>query len=173
MAGSVVSNAIVEIRRATESDFDAMWDIFQSVVATGDTLPFSGSVDREVFRAHWFGAHAAYVAVVGSSVSGMYKAGANYPDLGSHVASATYLVSPAAQGQGIGRTMVDHSLAQARQDGFMAMQFNYVVSTNAAAVNLYRKLGFDIVGTLPKAFRHQQLGLVDAHVMYRPLSQDA
>ena len=44
------------------------------------------------------------------------------------------------------------------------MQFNYVVSTNAVAIGLYEKLGFAIVGTLPKAFRHQTLGFVDAHV---------
>jgi ribosomal protein S18 acetylase RimI-like enzyme len=103
----------------------------------------------------------------------MYKVGANYPDLGSHVASATYLVSPQAQGKGIGRSLVNHSLSQAQSDGFSAMQFNYVVSTNIAAVALYGKLGFAIVGTLPKAFRHKRLGLVDAYVMHRFLQQSA
>lgn len=67
----------------------------------------------------------------------------------------------------MGRALVEHSLAQAQSDGFMAMQFNYVVSTNAPAVELYKKLGFAIVGSLPKAFRHQQLGLVDVYVMFR------
>lgn len=144
-----------------------MWAIFQSVIATGDTLPFAGDFDRETFQSHWFGAQTAYVAVAGSSVLGMYKLGANYPGLGSHIASATYVVSPAAQGKGMGRALVAHSLEQAQSDGFIAMQFNYVVSTNAPAVELYKKLGFDIVGTLPKAFRHQRLGLVDAYVMFR------
>ena len=78
-------------------------------------------------------------------------------------------MSPTAQGQGLGRILVDHSLAQAEREGFLAMQFNYVVSTNAPAVKLYEKLGFDIVGTIPRAFRHRQLGLVDAYVMYRRL----
>jgi len=49
------------------------------------------------------------------------------------------------------------------------MRFNYVVSTNAPAVELYRKLGFAIVGALPEAFRHRELGLVDAYVMFRSL----
>lgn len=97
----------------------------------------------------------------------MYKSGANYPGFGAHVASATYVVRPAAQGRGIGRALVQHSLAQAQSDGFLAMQFNYVVSSNAPAVELYKKLGFTIAGTLPKAFRHKQLGLVDAYVMHR------
>jgi ribosomal protein S18 acetylase RimI-like enzyme len=157
----------MHIRPATDADLEAMWDIFQSVIATGDTLPFSSDFDRETFRSHWFGTQTAYVAAIGSRVLGMYKLGANYPGLGSHVASATYLVSPAAQGKGIGRTLVEHSLDQARNEGFMAMQFNYVVSTNAAAVELYKRLGFAIAGTLPSAFRHQTLGLVDAYVMFR------
>jgi ribosomal protein S18 acetylase RimI-like enzyme len=163
----------MQIRTALESDLDAMWNIFQSVIATGDTLPFSDSIDRDAFRSHWFGAHSSYVATAGSDVLGMYKVGANYPDLGSHVASATYLVSPEAQGKGIGRSLVNHSLSQAQSGGFAAMQFNYVVSTNTAAVALYEKLGFAIVGTLPKAFRHKRLGLVDAYVMHRFLQQNA
>ncbi|WP_383698261.1 GNAT family N-acetyltransferase, partial [Streptomyces sp. NPDC057494] len=69
--------------------------------------------------------------------------------------------------QGVGRALVEHSLERARAEGFLAMQFNYVVSTNGPAVALYRKLGFDVVGTLPKAFRHGQLGLVDVFVMHR------
>lgn len=157
----------MHIRLAAAADFDAMWALFQSVIARGDALPFAEGFGVEAFRNHWFTTQPSRVAVTEAGVVGMYKMGANYPDLGDHVASATYVVDPAAQGQGIGRAMVEHSLAQARSDGFLAMQFNYVVSTNAAAVALYRKLGFAIVGTLPQAFRHRELGLVDAYVMHR------
>ena len=157
----------MQIRQASPGDLDAMWGIFQSVIAAGDTLPFSEDFDRETFQSHWFGTQNSYVAVDESGMLGMYKLGANHSGRGSHVASATYLVGPAAQGRGIGRALVLHSIAQARSEGFMAMQFNYVVSTNAPAVELYRKLGFAIAGTLPKAFRHQELGLVDAYVMFR------
>jgi ribosomal protein S18 acetylase RimI-like enzyme len=99
----------------------------------------------------------------------MYRSAANHAGRGAHVASATYLVAPEAQGRGIGRTLVVHSLARAHQAGFAAMQFNYVVSSNTGAVALYRKLGFRVVGTLPRAFRHARLGDVDAWVMYREL----
>lgn len=157
----------MEIRQATTADLDAMWGIFHSAIAAGDALPFSDDFDRETFQSHWFGAQTSYVAIAESDVLGMYKFGANYPGLGAHVASATYVVHPAAQGKGIGRTLVQHSLAQARSGGFLAMQFNFVVSSNAPAVGLYKKLGFTIAGTLPKAFRHRQLGFVDAYVMYR------
>lgn len=157
----------MHIRLATIADFDAMWTLFQSVVARADALPFSTGFGVEDFRSHWFTTQPAHVAVTETGVVGMYRMGANYPDLGAHVASATYLVDPAAQGRGIGRALVDHSLAQARSAGFIAMQFNYVVSTNTPAVALYRKLGFAIVGTLPEAFRHCDLGLVDVYVMHR------
>ena len=118
----------------------------------------------ETFRAHWFLSQTPYVAVLQGRVVGMYKMGPNFPDLGAHVASATYVVDAPAQGQGVGRALVEHSPERARAEGFPAMQFNYVVSTNGPAVALYRKLGFAVVGTLPQAFRHRELGLVDVFV---------
>ena len=157
------------IREARIEDLDAMWDIFRQVIASGDAFPFGDGFDKQTFRAHWFGGHAAYVATQGQSIVGMYKMGANYPDHGSHVASATYAVAPQAQGQGVGKALVADSLERARREGFLAMQFNFVVTTNAPAMALYRKFGFEQAGTLPKAFRHRQLGLVDACVLFREL----
>jgi ribosomal protein S18 acetylase RimI-like enzyme len=158
-----------QIRRASPDDLDAMWEIFQAVLANGDAFPFGDSFDKLTFQAHWFGSHTAYVALRGERIVGMYKMGANYPDHGSHVASATYAVAPEAQGQGIGKALLEDSLQRARSEGYMAMQFNYVVTTNAAAMALYRRLGFEQVGTLPQAFRHRQFGLVDACVLFRSL----
>ncbi|MGG2100799.1 N-acetyltransferase family protein [Stenotrophomonas sp. NRRL B-14846] len=157
----------MDIRAATAGDFDAMWAIFKAAIAMEDSLPFAGTFEAGTFRSHWFGVQAAFVAVLEGRVVGMYKMGANYPDLGAHVASATYVVDPLTQGRGIGRALMEDSLVRARSKGFLAMQFNYVVSTNAPAVELYRKLGFAVVGTLPAAFRHQKLGLVDVYVMHR------
>jgi len=79
------------------------------------------------------------------------------------------MVAPSARGQGIGRAMADHCLGEARRLGFRAMQFNFVVSTNTPAIHLWQQLGFDIVGTLPEAFRHPEKGFVDVYVMYRSL----
>lgn len=163
---------IVRIRPVIAGDGDAMWRLFKSAIARGDALPFDENFDRTTFQAHWFTTQVAYVATQGAALLGMYKLGPNYPGRGSHVASATYLVDPAEQGKGIGRTLVLHSLEQARSEGYLAMQFNYVVGSNAPAVELYKKLGFAIVGTLPKAFRHLELGLVDAYVMFRSLQEE-
>lgn len=158
-----------KIRPATADDEEAMWRLFQAVLVPGDAFPFDLSFERDAFRAHWFGAHAAQVADADAGIVGMYKAGANYPGRGAHVASATYAVDPRYQRRGLGRALAEHSLAWARTQGFLAMQFNFVVSTNQTAIALYTRLGFTIVGTLPQAFAHAQQGLVDAYVMFRRL----
>lgn len=161
----------IEIRPAADADFDAMWNIFRAHVAAGETWPFTPDIEREAGYQYWLGSGAStFVAVLGAvRVLGMYKLGPNQAGRGAHVANASYMVSPAAQGVGVGRLMGEHSLAEARRQGYLAMQFNYVVSTNTAAVKLWKKLGFSIVGTLPKAFRHTRLGYVDAYVMYQLL----
>lgn len=65
--------------------------------------------------------------------------------------------------------MCRHSLARARERGFTAMQFNFVVSSNTRAVRLWQDFEFEVVGRLPKAFVHPCLGLVDALIMFRQL----
>lgn len=160
----------IDIRPIAEADFDAVWRIFQDILATGEQYPFDDA-SREACRAYWYGTGVkTWVAVLnGERLLGMYRLVPNQADRGSHVASASYMVGPAAQGVGVGKLLGRHSLEQARRDGFLAMQFNYVVSTNVAAVVLWKQLGFAIVGTLPKAYRHQKLGYVDVYVMYRLL----
>jgi L-amino acid N-acyltransferase YncA len=158
----------VTIRPAATSDFEAMWPIFRSVVATGATYVFAPDTPREVSFEYWFGPGVtSYLAEDAGRVVGMYKLVRNQRDLGSHVANASFMVDPGCEGRGVGRAMGVHCLRQARRAGFAAMQFNFVVSTNAGALELWRKLGFAIVGTLPKVFRHRELGYVDAYVMHR------
>ena len=121
--------------------------------------------------AYWFQAGSkTWVLEQEGSIAGTYILKPNQPALGAHVANAAFMVSPAARGAGVGRLMGEHCLAEARSAGFLAMQFNFVVSTNHAAVRLWQQLGFEIVGTLPGAFRHATLGYVDAYVMYQKLA---
>jgi L-amino acid N-acyltransferase YncA len=161
----------MEIRSASESDFEGMWKIFTAVIGKGDSYVFSPDTGREDAHAYWFGhGISSFVAVDNGRIIGMYKFLSNQRDLGAHVANASFMVDPAEHGKGIGEMMGRHCLSQAQKAGYLAMQFNFVVSTNTAAVSLWKKLGFSIVGTLPKAFRHQQSGYVDAYVMYRFLT---
>ena len=164
-------NSAFTIRPAQPQDDDAVWEIFRQVVAAGDTYVFDPKTSRDDALAWWrtHGAHC-YVAEIGGRIAGFYLLKANQPGLGSHVANAAFMVCPSAHGHGIGKRMGEHCLIEARRIGFEAMQFNFVVSTNEAAVRLWKKLGFEIAGVLPRAFRHANLGLVDAYVMFRTLA---
>jgi L-amino acid N-acyltransferase YncA len=156
------------IRPATADDWKQMWIIFQAVVSTGTTYTFAPATREEEARPYWQGPGvSSWVADDEGRVVGMYRLTANRRDLGSHVANASFMVDPRDHGRKIGEALGRHCLREARRAGFLAMQFNFVVSTNTGAVALWRKLGFDIIGTIPRAFRHRDLGLVDAHVMHR------
>ena len=110
-----------------------------------------------------------YVAEADGRITGTYILRPNQPGGGSRVANAAFMVSASARGQGIGRAMAEHCLGEARRLRFRAMQFNFVISTNTAAICLWQELGFEIVGTLPSAFCHPDKGYVDVYVMYRSL----
>jgi ribosomal protein S18 acetylase RimI-like enzyme len=69
----------------------------------------------------------------------------------------------------VGEALCRFALDWAREAGFAGMQFNAVVETNSAAVDLYRRLGFTVIGTVPRAFAHPTLGRVGLHIMYRDL----
>jgi ribosomal protein S18 acetylase RimI-like enzyme len=99
----------------------------------------------------------------------MAKFGPNHPNRGAHIANASFMVDPAAQGRGIGRQLGERVLGLAREAGFMGMQFNAVVETNHAAVKLWQSLGFRIMATIPGAFRSEQHGYVGLHIMFRSL----
>jgi len=159
---------MITIRKAEDADFDAIWRIFREVVRRGDTYTYDPETTKEQAYSIWMsGGHTTYVACVDDQVVGTYILKPNQPGLGSHVANAGYMVGIDGRGKGVGRAMCEHSLEEARRMGFRAMQFNMVVSTNESAVGLWKKLGFSIVGTLPQAYRHRELGLVDAYVMHR------
>ena len=164
-----------QIRPATEIDFNAMWSIFQTHVAAGETCTHGPTTCREDCYEYWFGAGTcSFVALQGEErVLGMYRLQPSQAGRGGHVANACYMVSANAQGIGIGHQLGEHSIGEARRQGYLAMQLNYVVSTNSAAIHLWKRLGFSIVGTLPKAYRHRHLGYVDAYVMYRLLEDPA
>ena len=150
------------------ADAAAIWTVFQAVVAPGDTYSFiADSTERDAV-AYFLGPDiTSFVAEDEGRVIGMYKLIPNHIGRGSHVANASFMVDPHAQGRGAGRALGEHCLEEARRQVYDAMQFNFVISTNTAGVALWKKLGFEIIGTLPKAFNHATLGKVDAYVMHR------
>ncbi len=166
-AGTVTA---VEIRAATREDWDQIWPFFRRIVLDGETYAYPEDLTSESARQLWFepGGHVV-VAVEGSTVLGTAKTGPNRPGRGRHVATASFMVDPAAGGKGVGRALGEHVLEWARAAGFRSMQFNAVVETNAAAVRLWRSLGFEVIGTVPEAFDHPRHGYVGLHVMFRRL----
>ena len=160
----------MKIRPATEADRDAIWKIFHQVVAAGDTYALDPDISREDALAYWFSAGThTYIAEADGRINGTYILRPNQCGGGSDVANAAFMVSASVRGEGIGRAMAEHCLSEARRLGFLAMQFNYVISTNTAAIRLWQELGFKIVGTLPGVFRHPEKGYADVYVMYRSL----
>jgi L-amino acid N-acyltransferase YncA len=160
------------IRAATAADRDAIWEIFRATVAPGDAFVYDPKTPREEAMAYWFAKGTrTYTAEQDGKIVGSYILRSNRPGLGDHVANAGFMVAPHARGLGVGRTMGEHALTEARQLGYRAMQFNFVISTNESAVHLWQQLGFKIVGTLPGAFRHARKGFVDAYVMFRSLEE--
>ena len=158
------------IRKATNDDYDAVWEIFHLVIKTGDTYVFWPDTPKNELSSLWFGdSMHTYVWEEEKEILGTYFMKANQPGLGNHIVNAGYMVHPKAQGKGIGQKLCEHSLNEAKQFGFTGMQFNVVVSTNTNAIKLWKKLGFRMVGTIPKGFRHQQLGKVDIHIMHREI----
>ncbi|SDL55275.1 Ribosomal protein S18 acetylase RimI [Catalinimonas alkaloidigena] len=159
---------MLTIRRAETADFAAIWPIFYRVVGEGTTYAFAPDTSREEAQCLWMGPGLhTYVALEDERVVGTYFFKANQPGLGAHVANAGYMVDPDGNRRGVGRAMGEHSLQEAKQQGFKALQFNFVVSTNERAVRLWQALGFQIVGTVPQAFQHRTLGLVDVYIMHR------
>lgn len=158
------------IRPALPADTEAVWQVLEPTIRSGETLPLATDLSREAALAYWFAPdHEVFVTEQVGTVVGTYILGANRQGGGAHVASSTYVVSPSATGRGIAQAMCDHALVRAKERGFLAFQFDFVVTSNERHVKLWQRVGFETVGRLPKAFRHPSLGFVDVLVMHRVL----
>lgn len=159
------------IRNFQKSDWHQVWPILESIFRKGETYAFSPDITEEEAHKVWVELpKETFVATdQDDTVIGTYYIKANQPGLGSHVCNCGYIVSDKARSMGIASLMCKHSQETAVRFGFQAMQFNLVVSTNTGAIRLWKKLGFSVIGTLPKAFKSKSAGFVDALVMYKLL----
>ncbi|WBU61742.1 GNAT family N-acetyltransferase [Paracoccus albus] len=169
---SEAASTPVSVREAGPQDYDSIWAILEAVYRAGETYCIARDIGREDALADWFGApFTAFVAERDGMILGTSHVGANRPGGGNHVANASFATATAARGQGVAKSLVSHAKDWARGQGFRAMQFNFVVSTNADAIHSWQRAGFDIVGRLPAAFCHPDAGYVDALVMYHDLTK--
>jgi len=158
----------MNIRVATEEDFDEIWPIFHEVVSAGDTYAYPQDTTKEQALNIWVSTpRKTFVVEESGNILGTYYIKTNQAGPGSHVCNCGYMVSSKARGKGLATAMCEHSQKIAKELGYKAMQFNFVASTNEGAVKLWEKLGFEMAGKLPKAFSHPVKGYVDALVMYK------
>jgi L-amino acid N-acyltransferase YncA len=158
------------IEPAQAGDFSEIWGILEPVIRAGETYTLPRDFSDAQALGYWFGAgHEVFVARDEGRVVGTFYLKANQMGGGAHVANCGYMVAESAAGRGVARAMCAFSLERARERGFTAMQFNFVVSTNERAVRLWERFEFKVVGRVPAAFAHPEAGLVDALVMHRVL----
>ncbi len=160
----------LSIRQAGAGDGDAVWRIMEPIIRAGETYALPRDMTKADALAHWFAPdRTVFVAEEQGRILGTFYLRANRPGPGAHIANAGFMVAGEAGGRGLGQTLCDHALAEAKTAGFRAMQFNFVVASNERAVRLWQRMGFAVVGRVPQAFDHPEFGLVDALVMFRDL----
>ena len=159
------------IRPATDDDWPRIWPFFEATVRAGETYAYPLDLTLETGRELWMAdpPGATVVLEVGGELLGSARMGPNRPGRGDHVGTASFMVAPEARGRGVGRALGEYVVQWHRDQGYRGIQFNAVVETNTAAVRLWRSLGFEVVGTVPGAFRSPTHGHVGLHVMYLAL----
>jgi GNAT superfamily N-acetyltransferase len=160
--------APVQIREFVAADWDQVWPIVRDVVRARDTFTYDPAMSQEEAHHTWTESPPGLtvVAVDGDRVLGTAKMGPNRAGPGSHVSTASFMVGAGARGRGVGAAMCRYAIDWARGHGYAGMQFNAVAESNHAAIRIYERLGFEIVGTVPGAFQHPTLGRVGLHIMY-------
>lgn len=170
--GGSIYDLRVITRDAVDRDWPLIYPFFSSIVAEGRTYAYPEGMSVAEAKEYWMTAPPGRTVVAESDdiILGSATMGPNRPGRGSHVATASFMVDPAHQRQGVGRALGIHVLAWARSSGYHSIQFNAVVETNVAAVHLWRDLGFQVLATVPEAFAHPEHGLVGLHLKFQRLT---
>ena len=159
---------VLELYRA--EDREALYEIFREVVDSGSKFPYEASTDQEFERRFFEPGSKIYICrSAEKKVIGGFYLKPNFPGRACHIANAAYMISRESRGMGLGMLLGEASLLLAKESGFSAMQYNMVLSQNLPAVNLYKKLGFSIIGTIPNAIRNPNGSYQSGYVMYRAL----
>lgn len=154
-----------------QADWPGIWKVLEPAFRAGDSYPIYSDVTEADAKTYWFAPDkTTFVARnEAGDIIGTYYIRPNQGGIGSHICNCGFVTAENARGQGVASKMCEHSQDYARQSGYRGMQYNLVVATNEAALHLWKKQGFGIVGRLPGAFEHKDFGFVDAFVMFKGL----
>ena len=160
----------IKITPATSADEERIWALLQPVFSAGDTYAVDPLIDREAAIAYWMEADkTAFILRIEGQAVGTYYIRPNHPGGGAHICNCGFITAPSARGKGVARRMLDHALIEAKQQGYRAMQFNFVLASNQRALALWQRNGFATIGRIPQAFLHPKQGYVDALILHRSL----
>jgi len=160
----------IKITPATSADEERIWALLQPVFSAGDTYAVDPLIDREAAIAYWMEADkTAFILRIEGQAVGTYYIRPNQPGGGAHICNCGFITAPSARGKGVARRMLDHALIEAKQQGYRAMQFNFVLASNQRALALWQRNGFATIGRIPQAFLHPKQGYVDALILHRSL----
>ena len=160
----------IKITPATSADEERIWALLQPVFSAGDTYAVDPLIDREAAIAYWMEADkTAFILRIEGQAVGTYYIRPNQPGGGAHICNCGFITAPSARGEGVARRMLDHALIEAKQQGYRAMQFNFVLASNQRALAIWQRNGFATIGRIPQAFLHPKQGYVDALILHRSL----
>ncbi|MGB0539000.1 MAG: GNAT family N-acetyltransferase [Paracoccaceae bacterium] len=160
----------IKITPATSADEERIWALLQPVFSAGDTYAIDPLIDREAAIAYWMEADkTAFILRIEGQAVGTYYIRPNQPGGGAHICNCGFITAPSARGKGVARRMLDHALIEAKQQGYRAMQFNFVLASNQRALAIWQRNGFATIGRIPQAFLHPKQGYVDALILHRSL----
>ncbi|MDA8578642.1 GNAT family N-acetyltransferase [Rhodobacteraceae bacterium] len=161
---------LMTVHPATPADCDQIWALLQPVFSAGDTYAVDPLIDRDAAITYWMDAEkTAFILRVDGQAVGTYYIRANQPGGGAHICNCGFITAPLARGKGVARRMLEHALIEAKQQGYRAMQFNFVLASNQRALAIWQRYGFATIGRIPQAFLHPKQGYVDALILHRSL----
>ncbi|VAW05702.1 hypothetical protein MNBD_ALPHA05-2041 [hydrothermal vent metagenome] len=163
----------LSVAEQTETDWPDVWSVLEPAFRAGESYPLSRDVSEADAKTYWTKPNG-YNAIArddAGDIVGVYYLRPDQGGPGDHICNAGYVIAEAARGRGYAVALCRHSQEQALAMGFRGMKFNLVVVSNQAAIAAWQKAGMAIIGTVPRAFRHPRLGLVDAHIMFRRLDR--
>lgn len=164
-------NVIMDIvfMKYRKEDLQIMKEAWNDILDEGVAFPGLDLYDLDTFQAMLHQQDAVTGLYVNDVLQGYYILHPNNIGRCSHVANASYVMLKESRGKHLGKSLVEHSLIEAKQLGFRGMQFNAVVASNTKALHIYETLGFQKIGKIEGGFLLKNGVYSDMYIFYKSL----